>query len=270
MPTIGLNWINQSREAFRFWSMTLIGETIEQSGRWGGGPTQILTEALARILNRSLPAEQLRDPKNDCLEQPELDFDEEKKAKKSLAALINENSENTRAAEAFLEDLDARLDTGEQNETAEENEKITVNSRGSLVHVVEENKQKVLFVSIALIEKYAKEHSITSHQMIKQLNQLHVLGNHYRDAQLAIGPEATRVMAGLTLSGRNAALRTDIPALGTSPTLKLHGDATSQRIAQINNGTWPSRTTVKQVDNQNSQQAQETAKMSQNLFSSGR
>ncbi|MCD6055371.1 MAG: putative helicase/relaxase [Gammaproteobacteria bacterium] len=274
MPTVGLNWINQSREAFRFWSMTLIGDSIEQGGRYFTGPMQILTEALARILNRSLPAEHLLNPKNQLFEK-QSDSDEalEEKAEQSLASLIKENTENTRAAEAFLEDLKEHLDLGEENrnQLSADEERISVNTRRSSVHLVEENEQRTWFLGLDLIQQYAKKYQVTWQQMIKQLSQLQALGKLYNQAQLAIGPEATRTISGVTLSARNAALRTDVPALGISPTLKLHGDAVSQRIFQMNNGTWPQvmpKSTVS-PQQQNSQQAQEQAKinLSQNTFS---
>ena len=136
MPTVGLNWIHQSPKAFRFWTKTLIEDTIDQGSRWYHAPTQILTEALARILNRTLPSERLKSPKSLFDEKPYHELEAEKK--ESMAALIQDNTDNTHTAESFLDDLAERLDLSDYLDESESTEntshktdRITVNTEKS-------------------------------------------------------------------------------------------------------------------------------------------
>ena len=252
MPTVGLNWIHQSSKAFRFWTKTLIEDTIDQGGRWYHAPTQILTEALARILNRTLPSERLKNPKSLFDEKPYHELEAEKKEKHSMAALIQDNTDNTHAAESFLEDLAERLDLSdyldeEANSTSHCADRLMINTEKSSVHCVEQNGKLSWFISTGLISEYANRHDISTKQLLKQLFHLGVLSNGNQQARLSIGPDATRMMSGATLSniigkgllGSKMALLTNVPTSPLSATLKLHGDANIQRIVMMNNGTWP-------------------------------
>lgn len=255
IPTVGLNWIHRSHKAFEFWSRTLVEDKISQGGRWYHGPTQILTEALARILNRTLPAERLKNPKLFLDEKQQHESDaHEANDKLSMAALIQENTDNnTHAAESFLEDIAKRLDLSdyleEQADNAvHQNDRIRINTEKSPVHCVEEKGKLAWFISDALISEQAKAHDISEKQLRKQLFHLGVLSNAHQQARLSIGPDATRVMSGATLSnvigkgllGRITALLTNVPTQSPfSATLKLHGDATIQRIQMTQMGTWP-------------------------------
>ena len=250
MPTVGLNWIHQSSKAFRFWTKTLIEDTIDQGSRWYHAPTQILTEALARILNRTLPSERLNSPKSLFNEKPYHELEAEKK--QSMAALIQDNTDNTRAAESFLEDLAERLDLSDYLDEQADSishraDRLMINTEKSSVHCVEKNGKLSLFISTGLISEYANRHDISTKQLLKQLFHLGVLSNGNQLARLSIGPDATRVMSGATLSniigkgllGTKMALLTNVPISPLSATLKLHGDASIQRMVMINNGTWP-------------------------------
>lgn len=257
MPDVGLNWINQFHEAFHFWALTLVGERMEQDGRSGGGPTQILTEALARILNRSLPREHLKQSKNRI-----FDTSENNAAKQSMASLIGGDDEDTRAAEAFLDDLEERLDFSEMAEdqkVSERADRIRVNSNRSSVHAI---KKDALLIGFDVLQQWAQQNELNWQRVMKGLTHTNKVQSHYVNGQLSMGLGTARSISGFTIARMDSPMQISTALkLGLKPV----ANAAIQQLALQQSNMWPAKAMLNKPE---PKQTQNNDPSPPNLFSS--